>query len=122
MSTSTDLKRDCEATQIPSGATVSLPAGLAVDITQTLGGAYTIHARGGLFNGPVTPDVTTEAYRLNGVRQTQTLLYSPSYTQPLVPTPSTIAVATTRQFAPNLAGDSGDCKHRVLLRRNSFVN
>ncbi len=63
---------------------------------------WVIHARGGLFNGAVTPDVTTEAYRLNGVRQTQTLLYSPSYTQPLVPTPSTIAVATTRQFAPSL--------------------
>ncbi len=30
------------------------------------------------------------------------LLYSPSFTQPLVPTPSTIAVATTRQFAANL--------------------
>ncbi len=63
---------------------------------------WVIHARGGLFNGAVTPDVTTEAYRLNGVRQTQTLLYSPSYTQPLVPTPSTIAVATTRQFAHGL--------------------
>jgi hypothetical protein len=63
---------------------------------------WIVHARGGLFSGPVTPDVTTEAYRLNGVRQTQTLLYSPSFTQPLVPTPSTIAVATTRQFAANL--------------------
>jgi hypothetical protein len=63
---------------------------------------WVIHARGGLFSSPVTPDVTTEAYRLNGVRQTQTLLYSPSFTQPLVPTPSTIAVATTRQFAPGL--------------------
>ncbi len=63
---------------------------------------WVIHARGGLFNGAVMPDVTTEAYRLNGVRQTQTLLYSPSFTQPPVPTPSTIAVATTRQFAPGL--------------------
>jgi hypothetical protein len=63
---------------------------------------WVIHVRGGLFSSPVTPDVTTDAYRLNGVRQTQTLLYSPSFTQPLVPTPSTIAVATTRQFAPNL--------------------
>jgi hypothetical protein len=63
---------------------------------------WVIHARGGLFNSAVTPDVTTEAYRLNGVRQTQTLLYSPSFTEPLAPTPSTIAVATTRQFAPGL--------------------
>ncbi len=63
---------------------------------------WVVHVRGGLFSSPVMPDVTTEAYRLNGVRQTQTLLYSPSFTEPLVPTPSTIAVATTRQFAANL--------------------
>jgi hypothetical protein len=63
---------------------------------------WVIHVRGGLFSSPVTPDVTTEAYRLNGLRQTQMLLYAPSFTQPLVPTPSTIMVATTRQFAPGL--------------------
>ena len=63
---------------------------------------WVIHVRGGLFSSPVTPDVTTEAYRLNGLRQTQMLLYAPSFTQPLVPTPSTIAVATTRQFAAGL--------------------
>jgi hypothetical protein len=63
---------------------------------------WTIHARGGLFSSAITPDITTEAYRLNGQRQNQTLLYSPSFTQPLVPTPSTIAVATTRQFAANV--------------------
>src|SRR5580658_9049436 len=63
---------------------------------------WIIHLRGGLFSSPVLPDVTTEAYRLNGSRQTQQLLYSPSFTQPLVPTPSTIAVATNRQFAAHL--------------------
>jgi hypothetical protein len=63
---------------------------------------WVIHLRGGLFSTPVTPDVTTEAYRLNGLRQTQTLLYSPSFTEPLTPTPSTIEVATTRQFSANL--------------------
>jgi hypothetical protein len=66
---------------------------------------WVIHVRGGLFSSPVTPDVTTEAYRLNGLRQTQELLYSPSFTQPLVPTPSTIAVTTTRQFARGLGQD-----------------
>jgi Carboxypeptidase regulatory-like domain/TonB dependent receptor len=64
---------------------------------------WVIHARGGLFSSPVLPDVTTEAYRLNGLRQTQTLLYAPSFAQPLVPTPSTIAVSTTRQFAANMS-------------------
>jgi hypothetical protein len=63
---------------------------------------WVIHVRGGLFSSPVMPDVTTEAYRLNGVRQNELLLYSPSFTKPLVPTPSTIAVTTTRQFAQNL--------------------
>jgi hypothetical protein len=56
---------------------------------------WIIHARGGLFSSAVMPDVTTEAYRLNGQRQTQTLLYAPS-------TPQAIVVATTRQFAPGL--------------------
>jgi probable FeS assembly SUF system protein SufT len=47
--TSVELKRDCEAVQIPSGTAVILPAGTSVDITQTLGGSYTIHAQGGLY-------------------------------------------------------------------------
>ena len=47
--TSVDLARDCEAVQIPSGAVVTLPKGTPVDITQTLGGTFTVHAQGGLF-------------------------------------------------------------------------
>jgi probable FeS assembly SUF system protein SufT len=47
--TSVELTRDCDAVQIPSGAPVKLPAGSAVDITQTLGGSYTIHTNGGLY-------------------------------------------------------------------------
>jgi probable FeS assembly SUF system protein SufT len=47
--TSAQLARDCEAIQIPAGNTVLLPAGTSVDITQTLGGSYTVHAPGGLF-------------------------------------------------------------------------
>jgi len=48
--TSIELKRDCEATQIPSGEVTTLPAGLTVDITQTLGGTYTVRPlSGGLF-------------------------------------------------------------------------
>lgn len=44
-----ELNRDCEAVQIPVGNTVVLPAGTMVDITQTLGGAYTVRALDGLF-------------------------------------------------------------------------
>ncbi|MEN9778521.1 MAG: hypothetical protein RJB04_2276, partial [Verrucomicrobiota bacterium] len=43
------LSRDCDAVQIPAGNVVTLPAGTEVDITQTLGGSYTVHAMGGLF-------------------------------------------------------------------------
>ena len=47
--TSVQLKRDCAAVQIPAGLTTTLPAGTTVDITQTLGGSYTVQAPGGLF-------------------------------------------------------------------------
>jgi probable FeS assembly SUF system protein SufT len=47
--TTVELTRDCEAVQIPHGTPMALPKGTAVDITQTLGGNYTIHAHGGLF-------------------------------------------------------------------------
>jgi probable FeS assembly SUF system protein SufT len=47
--TTVELARDCEAVQIPHGTPVALPKGTSVDITQTLGGSFTIHAQGGLF-------------------------------------------------------------------------
>ena len=47
--TSVELTRDCEAVRIPAGESTILPAGTPVDITQTLGGTYTVHAQGGLF-------------------------------------------------------------------------
>lgn len=48
--TAVELKRDCEATEIPAGTVMTLPEGTPVDITQTLGGSYTVRAMtGGLF-------------------------------------------------------------------------
>src|SRR3954471_4008664 len=48
--TAVELKRDCEATAIPAGTLTTLPGGTPVDITQTLGGSYTVRAMmGGLF-------------------------------------------------------------------------
>ena len=44
-----NLTRDCVAVQIPSGETVTIPVGTYVDITQRLGGSYTIRGYGGLF-------------------------------------------------------------------------
>jgi probable FeS assembly SUF system protein SufT len=46
---SVELTRDCEVVQIPHGTPTMLPKGTQVDITQTLGGTYTIYAGGGLF-------------------------------------------------------------------------
>jgi probable FeS assembly SUF system protein SufT len=47
--TTVELTRDCEAVQIPIGTSVTLPKGTPVDITQTLGGTYTVHTQGGLY-------------------------------------------------------------------------
>ena len=47
--TTVELTRDCEAVQIPAGTPLTLKAGISVDITQTLGGTYTIHVNGGLY-------------------------------------------------------------------------
>jgi probable FeS assembly SUF system protein SufT len=43
------LKRDCEAVRIPSGEAVTLPAGTPLDITQTLGGTFTVRTLDGLY-------------------------------------------------------------------------
>jgi probable FeS assembly SUF system protein SufT len=46
-----ELRRDCEAVQIPAGYTVTLPQGTVAIITQSLGGTYTLQVPsfGGLF-------------------------------------------------------------------------
>jgi probable FeS assembly SUF system protein SufT len=50
MNTNTEiqLSRDCEAVQIPSGHPITLPAGMEVVVTQSLGGTYTVATPGGL--------------------------------------------------------------------------
>src|SRR5438093_11463432 len=47
--TSVELTRDCDAVAIPAGNPVTLRAGTPVDISQTLGGTYTVHTMGGLY-------------------------------------------------------------------------
>ncbi len=42
------LQRDCSATRIPSGETITLSAGTHVFITQALGGSYTVATDNGL--------------------------------------------------------------------------
>jgi len=65
--------------------------------------SWVIHARAGLFHDPNVPAYATEVYRLNGVRQQQTTVYSPSYNSPLTPTAGSIQVSTINQFPSSLA-------------------
>ena len=44
-----ELKRDCEAIQIPYGDRAVLPKGIIAYITQTLGGSFTVRTDAGLF-------------------------------------------------------------------------
>jgi probable FeS assembly SUF system protein SufT len=46
---SLELSRDCAAVQIPGGTPLTLTKGTQVQITQTLGGTFTVYAPGGLF-------------------------------------------------------------------------
>jgi len=62
-----------------------------------------LHLHAGLLSSVVPASMMEEAYRLNGVRQRQTLIYSPSFTAPLTPTGESIAVTTVRASASRLA-------------------
>jgi hypothetical protein len=57
-----------------------------------------VHLRAGLFDDPVDQGLGLEAERLNGVRQIEHLIYSPSYTAPLTPVPGAISVSTVRSL------------------------
>ena len=61
--------------------------------------SWIYHVRAGLFNEPVNATYATEAARLNGIRQQQTLVYNPVYSSPLVPGPNSIAVTALQRFA-----------------------
>ena len=73
-----------------------------------------IHARAGIFTYPRPVSLQTQVDRLNGIRQSETLVYSPSYAAPLTPVPGSLAVGTistfpssTFQEAPNMQTDLG---------------
>jgi hypothetical protein len=68
---------------------------------------WVAHLRLGIFsNAPDSLSYVTEVHRLNGVRQQQATVYSPSYTDPLTPIPESIQVSTVKQFPPSLAPQS----------------
>jgi len=61
-----------------------------------------LHVHAGLFSSVVPEAVATEAYRLNGSRQIESMIYSPSFATPLTPTGSSLAVTTVRSLPSSL--------------------
>lgn len=62
-----------------------------------------VHLHAGLFSSVVPTSMMSEIYRLNGERQHETLVYSPSFTSPLTPTDQSLAVTTVRTAPLTLA-------------------
>jgi hypothetical protein len=61
-----------------------------------------LHVHAGLFSSVVPEAVALEAYRLNGTRQVQSMVYSPSFAAPLTPTPQSLEVTTVRALPSSL--------------------
>jgi hypothetical protein len=66
-------------------------------------GKWVFHLRAGLFSSAVNE---IDVYRLNGVRQRQTTVYSPNYQAPLTPIAGSIEVSTINQFPPSSLGQT----------------
>ena len=67
--------------------------------------SWVVHVRAGIFHDASRQNqlsYATEVYRLNGARQQQTTVYSPSYHNPLTLAPGAIQVSTVNQFSPSL--------------------
>lgn len=62
-----------------------------------------VHLHAGLFSSVVPTSMMSEAYRLNGTRQMETLIYSPSYNAPTTPTGQSLAVTTVRTIPATLS-------------------
>jgi Carboxypeptidase regulatory-like domain len=64
--------------------------------------SWVFHLRAGLFHDPNIRSYATEVYRLNGARQQQATVYSPSFSDPLTPITGSIKVSTVNQFPKSL--------------------
>ena len=62
-----------------------------------------VHLRAGLFDDPIDQTLGLEAERLNGTRQIEHLIYSPSYTAPLTPIAGSTSIATVRSLPKSFA-------------------
>ena len=67
---------------------------------------WTLHAHAGIFNDTISLADISDAFRLNGVLQTQHNVYSPSFVDPLAPVAGSQATTTIEQFAPAMTQKS----------------
>ncbi len=78
---------------------------------------WVIHLRAGLFSSPVTQATSLDAYRLNGSRQVEQLIYAPSYRSPRTPVDGSLSVATVHSFAAH-AGETPSAQAQAGLERD----
>ena len=64
--------------------------------------AWVLHLRAGLFSGNFDQSAVLDAYRLDGRRQTEFQVYSPSFRDPTAPVPGSLQVSSVRQLAHSL--------------------
>lgn len=64
--------------------------------------AWVLHLRAGLFSSVTRQSVGTQVYRLDGMRQRETLVYSPSFTSPLAPSAGSVQISTVEAFPRGL--------------------
>jgi len=68
-------------------------------------GSTVLHAHMGLFASTNDRSVATQAFRLDGIRQREALVYSPSFTAPLTPITGSLQVSTVRTL-PHALGQT----------------
>lgn len=67
---------------------------------------WTLHGHAGFFNDTDAIQDIGDGFRLNGIRQIQHNVYSPSLTSPLTPVSGSVATTTIQQFAPSMTQKS----------------
>jgi hypothetical protein len=78
---------------------------------------WVFHLRAGLFHDPNLQSYATEVRRLNGIRQQQMTVYSPSFNDPLTPVAGSIQVSRVNEFPRTLAQVSSLQSHVSVEHR-----
>lgn len=88
------------ALQTTPGTFANFGPRLGVAWAPDKGSKWALHLRTGIFNMPIDSSDALQAYRLNGIRQQQAVVYAPGYTNPLTPISGSIQVGNQWQFTP----------------------